>query len=69
VSAKQYALCIEDGVCRLYCQKKAFATGECQGTEGWDCKCSSRETGAVTAPWEEMGDGAKNRLNDEEENE
>lgn len=41
VSPRQYALCIEDGFCRYFCQQKGYATGDCQGTTGWDCQCMS----------------------------
>ena len=39
VSPKEYALCVEDGICSVYCQKKDFATGDCRGENGWDCQC------------------------------
>jgi len=41
VTPKQYALCIEDGFCRYFCQQKGYATGDCQGKTGWDCQCMS----------------------------
>ncbi len=39
VSPKQYALCIKEGVCKVFCQSKGYATGQCKG---WDCECESR---------------------------
>ena len=39
VSAKQYGLCLDDGVCSLYCQRKGYARGDCSGEQNWDCMC------------------------------
>lgn len=41
VNERQYALCIEDGFCRYFCQQKGYATGDCRGAAGWDCECVS----------------------------
>ncbi|TRY75776.1 hypothetical protein TCAL_07021 [Tigriopus californicus] len=43
VSAKQYALCLDDGVCSLYCQREGKARGHCHGPTGWDCRCYSNK--------------------------
>ncbi len=45
VSPKQYALCIEDGICRYFCQQKGYGTGDCAGKTGWDCQCVSKKEG------------------------
>ena len=50
VSATQYALCREGGVCSTYCQvKERKASGVCAGPTRWDCFCvdsnGNREAG------------------------
>ena len=45
VSAKQYAVCLKEGICSLCCQKQGFNKGECRGPTGWDCKCVRLEEG------------------------
>ena len=50
VSATQYALCREGGVCSTYCQvKERKASGVCAGPKRWDCFCvdsnGNREAG------------------------
>lgn len=42
VDAKQYALCVDEGVCSLYCQRRGYASGGCQGRTGWDCNCITK---------------------------
>ncbi|QQP38233.1 Uncharacterized protein FKW44_018748, partial [Caligus rogercresseyi] len=41
VSPRQWALCVEDAICRLDCQRKGYARGVCEGPSGWDCNCVS----------------------------
>ncbi len=43
VSAKQYALCLKEGVCSVCCQRQGYGSGECRGSNGWDCKCISND--------------------------
>ncbi len=43
VSPRQYALCVDDGMCSLYCQRKGFARGDCGGSINWDCECVSNQ--------------------------
>ena len=38
LTPKQFALCAAESTCRLDCQAKGKATGECRG---WNCKCQS----------------------------
>jgi hypothetical protein len=45
VSAKQYALCLDNGICTTYCQNGGFARGACAGATGWDCTCVSNKNG------------------------
>ena len=59
MSAKQYALCVDSGVCSLYCQKKSYARGECKGPNGWDCRCYSNKE---SVPGEEDGESEKDSL-------
>ena len=40
VSATQYALCLDGGICSTYCQtKERKAAGVCAGPTKWDCYC------------------------------
>ncbi len=39
VTAKQYALCVDDAICSTKCQSTGYARGECRGADGWDCMC------------------------------
>ena len=50
VSATQYALCLDGGLCSAYCQtKERKAAGVCAGPTNWDCYCEdgdgNREAG------------------------
>ena len=42
VSLKQYALCAEESICRLDCQRQGMATGICKGNQEWDCTCVTK---------------------------
>ena len=52
VSATQYALCLDGGICSTYCQtKERKAAGVCAGPTKWDCFCEdgkgNREPGRI----------------------
>ncbi len=53
VTPKQYAMCLDEGVCSVGCQKDGFSKGECQGMTGWDCKCINvdKEDGEEEGAW------------------
>ena len=37
---------------RYFCQQKGYATGDCQGTTGWDCQCMSlKDDGEFGMHW------------------
>jgi len=43
VSPQQWALCVEDLICRSDCQRKGYSTGKCSGKDGWDCMCHKND--------------------------
>ena len=44
VSATQYALCLDGGLCSAYCQtKERKAAGVCAGPTNWDCYCEDAD--------------------------
>merc|ERR1711997_1139945 len=38
LTGSQFALCGAESTCRLDCQRRGFASGDC---DGWNCKCST----------------------------
>merc|ERR1712038_1706377 len=43
VTPMQYALCVDDGVCAMDCQRKGQASGICRKSGGWDCECETNK--------------------------
>ncbi|CAB4062317.1 unnamed protein product [Lepeophtheirus salmonis] len=56
VSPRQWALCVEDAICRVDCQRKGYARGKCEGEFGWDCNCITSKGSAVDNTKEEATD-------------
>merc|ERR1719433_367506 len=46
LSASQFALCAAESTCRLDCQRRQFATGDCVG---WSCECKSTSDPVLSA--------------------
>ena len=49
VTPKQYGLCSVDTICNIRCMKNGFARGDCEGDQGWDCRCVSNNDVEVDA--------------------
>merc|ERR1711953_1448420 len=39
LTGSQFALCGAESTCRLDCQRRGFASGDCG--DGWNCECST----------------------------
>merc|ERR1712066_736577 len=46
VSGSQFALCAAESTCRLDCQRRQFATGDCVG---WSCECRTTNEPVLAA--------------------
>lgn len=44
VSPRQWATCLDTGICSIYCVRKGFARGKCAGPTGWDCNCVTNKS-------------------------
>merc|ERR1712141_734576 len=49
LTGSQFALCGAESTCRLDCQRRGFASGEC---EGWNCKCNTNAVVPSVGPSE-----------------
>merc|ERR1712018_288531 len=45
LTGSQFALCGAESTCRLDCQRRGLASGEC---DGWNCVCNSNAAPSVT---------------------
>ena len=49
VTPREYGLCAVETICKLHCQRKGYARGDCKGDQGWNCVCISQNDVEVEA--------------------